>query len=269
MHCLNRFRHNGSGRPAAVLPRHPLIVVSRPIRPRRQPTPRRNLRRILARKPSAPGLHAKPAPWRDRQPATADRQLCSSHKNGQGRSTDLGRRLNSLCLQLLPATTGRHGRRMRVSVSTPHSRACWMRSDHRAIHPRFTGGPQAAVGAHDGHRGERHGGVRQTPRNTGVAVPGRRCGARGGRRLVGIPPAGGKRLILRRRCPPGPVAARRRFVCRCSLNVALTWGGPVAKTASTAGSVAMRTACADAVGAAVSARTATASPPRGGASPYT
>jgi hypothetical protein len=128
MHCRNRFRHNGSGRPAAVLPRHPLIVVSRPIRPRRQPTPSRNLRRILARKPSAPGLHAKPAPWRDRQPATADRQLCSSHKNGQGPSTDLGRRLNSLCLQLLPATTGRHGRRMRVSVSTPHSRACWMRS---------------------------------------------------------------------------------------------------------------------------------------------
>ena len=77
-------------------------------------------------------------------------------------------------------------------------------ADHRAVDPRFAGGPQVAVGP------------------TTVIAP--------------------------------------NDVCRCSLNVADTWCGPVATTASTAGSVAMRTACADAVGAVVSAMTASSTP---------
>ncbi len=44
-------------------------------------------------------------------------------------------------------------------------------------------------------------------------------------------------------------------VCNRSLNVALTWVGPVVRTASAAGSVAMRTACAEATGAPTSAIT--------------
>ena len=63
------------------------------------------------------------------------------------------------------------------------------------------------------------------------------------------------------RFPSGPTTViAENVVCKCSLNVALTWDGPVANTAPTAGSVRMRVACADAVGAAVSARTVSSTP---------
>ena len=57
-----------------------------------------------------------------------------------------------------------------------------------------------------------------------------------------------------------PPVIAANVVCRCSLNVALTWDGPVVSTALTAGSVAMRVACAHAVGAVVNAMTASSAP---------
>lgn len=51
-----------------------------------------------------------------------------------------------------------------------------------------------------------------------------------------------------------------KFVCSCSLNVALTRAGAAPTDLSGAGSVETRTACADAAAAPVSARSARTAP---------